>query len=121
MLIIPCPICGGRPEVEFTYAGEAHVARPTEPSAIDDQAWGEFLYARTNPKGEHAERWRHTHGCGRFFNALRNTYTDQFIASYAAGASRPAAEQRSQRHGMASTESADAPAMRTDTERWGAA
>lgn len=113
MLIIPCPICGARPEAEFTYAGEAHVARPPDPAMVDDQAWGEFLYARTNPKGEHAERWRHIHGCGRFFNAVRNTYTDQFIATYVAGASRP--------HGPASTESLDAPAMRSDTERWGAA
>ncbi len=31
---------------------------------------------RDNTKGVHAERWRHTHGCGRFFNALRDTTTD---------------------------------------------
>ena len=107
MLLIPCPICGARPEAEFTYAGEAHIARPADP------AWGEFLYARTNPKGDHAERWRHTHGCGRFFNALRNTHTDRFTASTLPGGARP--------HGTPTTESLDAPAMRSDTEQWGQA
>jgi sarcosine oxidase subunit delta len=33
----------------------------------------------------HAERWRHTHGCGRFFNALRDTTTDHFLATYKVG------------------------------------
>ena len=113
MLLIPCPICGVRPEAEFTYAGEAHIARPADPAALDDHAWGEFLYARTNPKGDHAERWRHTHGCGRFFNALRNTHTDRFAASTLPGAARP--------HGTPTTESQDAPAMRSDTEQWGQA
>ena len=38
----------------------------------------------------HAERWRHTHGCGRFFNALRDTTTDFFLATYQVGEPRPA-------------------------------
>jgi len=89
MLLIPCPICGSRPEAEFTYAGEAHIARPPDPAALDDAAWTAFLHSRTNPKGEHAERWRHTHGCGRFFNAVRNTVTDRFVTTYPAGSKRP--------------------------------
>jgi sarcosine oxidase subunit delta len=44
---------------------------------------------RANPKGLHAERWRHIHGCGRFFNALRNTVSDQILATYEAGMPRP--------------------------------
>jgi sarcosine oxidase subunit delta len=40
----------------------------------------------------HAERWRHTRGCGRFLNALRDTTTDQFIATYKVGEARPPAE-----------------------------
>ena len=88
MLLIPCPICGPRPEAEFTYAGEAHITRPPDPSALDDATWTAFLHSRTNPKGEHAERWRHTHGCGRFFNAIRNTVTDRFVTTYPAGGKR---------------------------------
>lgn len=92
MLLIPCPYCGPRPELEFHYAGEAHVARAADPAAESDQAWTDFLYMRTNPKGLHAERWRHVHGCGRFFNAVRDTVSDFFVASYRIGEPRPDAE-----------------------------
>ena len=85
MLLILCPFCGERPELEFRYGGEAHIARPGDPSALDDEAWGRFLYARSNPRGPHAERWRHVHGCGRFFNALRDTANDRFTATYKIG------------------------------------
>jgi sarcosine oxidase subunit delta len=44
---------------------------------------------RDNTRGVHAERWRHTHGCGRFFNALRDTRSDQFLGSYCIGAPAP--------------------------------
>jgi sarcosine oxidase subunit delta len=85
MLLIPCPYCGSRPELEFSYAGQAHVTRDITAS---DQDWSAFLYMRNNPRGEHAERWRHTHGCARFFNAVRNTLTDQFVRSYKIGESQ---------------------------------
>ncbi len=89
MLLIDCPYCGKRPEIEFSYGGEAHVARPQDPSALSDEEWAAFLYLRTNPKGRHAERWRHVHGCGRFFNALRDTVSDFFVATYRVGEARP--------------------------------
>ena len=89
MLLIPCPWCGVRPENEFRYAGQAHVTRPHDPSALDDSAWAEFLYMRTNQKGTHAERWRHMHGCGRFFNCLRDTVSDRISASYKPGETPP--------------------------------
>lgn len=89
MLLISCPYCGDRPEIEFTYGGQAHLVRPADPAALDDQQWAEYLYMRTNTKGIHAERWRHARGCGRFFNALRDTTTDRFAATYKIGAPRP--------------------------------
>jgi len=89
MLLINCPHCGERPEAEFQYAGEAHIARPADPGSLDDAAWTEFLYHRTNPKGLHAERWRHTHGCARFFNAVRDTVSDHFVTTYKSGEPRP--------------------------------
>lgn len=89
MLLIPCPYCGTRPEIEFQYGGEAHIARATDPAALSDDAWTDFLYMRSNPKGLHAERWRHVHGCGRFFNALRDTVSDFFVTSYKIGEPRP--------------------------------
>ncbi|MDQ0510362.1 sarcosine oxidase subunit delta [Ancylobacter amanitiformis] len=89
MLIIDCPWCGARPEIEFRYGGEAHIARPADPAAMSDQEWADFLYNRTNPKGLHAERWRHIHGCGRYFNAVRDTVSDFFVTTYKAGEPRP--------------------------------
>lgn len=82
MLLIHCPYCGARPEAEFRCGGEAHITRPRSPSVLDDVAWADFLYTRSNPRGQHAERWVHIHGCGRWFNAVRNTYTDEISRSY---------------------------------------
>ena len=91
MLLIECPYCGERPELEFAYGGEAHIVRPTAGTEGTAEQWADYLYARTNSRGVHAERWRHTRGCGRFFNALRDTTTDQFIATYRAGDAQPPA------------------------------
>lgn len=90
MLVIRCPYCGPRAELEFAYGHEAHIARPADPSLLNDQEWAEFLYIRRNPRGVHAERWRHIHGCGRFFNALRDTVSDKIIKTYETGSPRPA-------------------------------
>ena len=89
MLLIVCPWCGTRPENEFRYGGEAHIVRPRDPEALDDAAWADFLYMRSNPKGTHTERWRHVHGCGRFFNCVRNTVTDRIGATYRPGETPP--------------------------------
>jgi sarcosine oxidase subunit delta len=89
MLLIPCPYCGERPEIEFSYGGQAHLARPQRPAELSDEQWAEYLYVRSNPRGLHAERWRHVRGCGRFFNALRDTTTDHFAATYKIGERPP--------------------------------
>jgi sarcosine oxidase subunit delta len=89
MLLIHCPYCGPRPELEFSYGGQAHVARPSAPAVISDEQWAGYLYLRDNSKGLHAERWRHLRGCGRFFNALRDTTTDHFLATYKVGETAP--------------------------------
>ncbi len=89
MLLIHCPYCGPRPELEFNYGGQAHIARPADPSQVSADDWGEFLYLRKNTRGIHAERWRHTRGCARFFNALRDTTTDHFLATYRCGEPMP--------------------------------
>jgi sarcosine oxidase subunit delta len=91
MLLIPCPFCGPRPELEFRYGGQAHIARPENPAALDDNDWAEFLYRRDNTRGVHAERWRHIHGCARFFNMLRDTTTDRILTTYKTGEARPEA------------------------------
>jgi sarcosine oxidase, subunit delta len=89
MLLIECPYCGERPEPEFVYGGQAHVARPAQPAEVAADAWTAYLYHRDNTRGVHAERWRHIHGCGRFFNALRDTTSDHFVATYKVGEPPP--------------------------------
>ena len=85
MLLIDCPWCGHRDQSEFSYHGEAHIVRPDDPQALSDEQWGDFLFARNNPKGMHFERWMHNHGCRRWFNAARNTHTDRIAATYPPG------------------------------------
>ena len=89
MILIHCPYCEQTlPELEFAYAGEAHIARPEDPSALSDEEWERYLFIRANPRGRHNERWRHVHGCGRFFNAVRDTVSDKFELTYKAGEPR---------------------------------
>ena len=87
MLLIPCPWCGPRDEIEFRYGGEAHISR-TDPAA-DDAAWADYLYMRDNPKGIIAERWVHQAGCRRWFNVLRDTVSHRIVAVYRVGEKRP--------------------------------
>jgi len=94
MLLIRCPYCEAeRPELEFVYGGEAHIARPRDPAALSDEEWKNHLFIRSNPRGTHFERWRHIHGCGRFFNAVRDTVSDKFVMTYKAGLPRPTEEE----------------------------
>ena len=90
MLLIHCPYCDEHlPELEFEYAGEAHIDRPDDPASLSDGDWKDFLYTRRNVRGNHAEQWRHSHGCARYFNALRNTVTDKFVVTYPIGETCP--------------------------------
>lgn len=89
MLQIRCPWCGDRDEIEFRYGGEAHLAYPAEPDALDDAEWADFLFMRANPKGLFAERWCHSAGCRRWFNAIRHTVTHEIAGTYRMGDPAP--------------------------------
>lgn len=82
MLIIDCPHCGKRPEDEFSYGGQAHIAYPEDPYALTDEEWAHFLFYRDNPRGSFRERWNHAAGCRRWFNAERDTHTYRIISTY---------------------------------------
>ncbi|MDN3922151.1 sarcosine oxidase subunit delta [Roseateles violae] len=87
MLQIDCPHCGKRPENEFHCGGQSHIQRP----ALDcsDEEWGDYMFNRDNPKGDSAERWRHSFGCGRWFNMVRSTVTHEIKAIYRMTDPRP--------------------------------
>ncbi|MEO0545126.1 MAG: sarcosine oxidase subunit delta [Pseudomonadota bacterium] len=93
MLLIRCPYCEEElPETEFRHAGEAHLVRPADISKITDEEFSRYFFYRDNPKGVTFERWRHVHGCGRFFNAVRDTVSDKFVMTYKAGEPKPELE-----------------------------
>ncbi len=90
MLLIHCPYCEEeRPELEFRNGGEAHIARSAAMADLSDDDFETFFFIRSNGKGTVFERWRHVHGCGRFFNAARDSVTDKFLATYKAGEPKP--------------------------------
>ncbi|MET9001236.1 sarcosine oxidase subunit delta [Amycolatopsis sp. NPDC004169] len=89
MQLIPCPWCGPREEAEFRYGGQAHLAYPDDPSALSDEDWAKFVFFRENPSGPFAERWSHSAGCRRWFNAVRDTRTHDLLAVYRLDEPRP--------------------------------
>jgi len=90
MLLIPCPWCGPRDEIEFKYGGEAHIVRPSDPAALTDAEWADYLFMRKNSRGLHLERWMHGAGCRRWFNVARDTATNRVVGSYRMGEKPPA-------------------------------
>ncbi len=85
MLKITCPVCGlGADETEFTAGGEAHIVRPasTDPENISDEAFRDYLYVRDNPRGLAHELWLCARGCGKWFHAVRDTYSHEFKMFY---------------------------------------
>jgi sarcosine oxidase subunit delta len=90
MLQIDCPWCGARAETEFTCGGEGGIVRPGATDSLTDAQWGDYVFMRRNPKGALFEQWRHSSGCGRWFNALRDTVTYRFGATWKIGDETPA-------------------------------
>ena len=79
MLLIRCPYCEEeRSELEFRWAGEAHIARPENIAGISDEEFAEYFFMRDNDKGMVFERWRHETGrrLVLFTTAGAASYTD---------------------------------------------
>ncbi len=88
MLILTCPYCGiEADETELSPGGEAHLTRFGP--GTDDEAFEGYLFLRENPRGVHYERWRHSHGCGKWFHAARDTITMQVFGTYTAQTTEP--------------------------------
>ena len=79
MLLIPCPWCGKRAEIEFMAGGEA-ISRPENLSSLDDAALGDYLYNRDNRHGAQREQWWHAHGCRRWLIVERDTQTNEILS-----------------------------------------
>ena len=79
MLLIPCPYCGERAQVEFAYRGDATRGRP--PDGAPDEVWYEYVFLRDNPRGPHREWWLHHGGCGRWIRVTRDTATHEVLGA----------------------------------------
>jgi heterotetrameric sarcosine oxidase delta subunit len=72
--LLACPLCGGRDVAEFRYGGEAQT-RPALGSSAE--IWASYLYDRTNISGVERAWWFHRSGCRRWFQAERDTRTNE--------------------------------------------
>jgi len=76
MFMFHCPHCNEvREEEEFSYAGEAYIARPAAPDTSTDAEWGDYVFMRKNPKGWHWEQWLHAASCRKVIVVKRHTLT----------------------------------------------
>jgi len=74
-----CPFCGERDAGEFTFRGDATVARPPIDNDViaDHQA---YVFDRKNPAGLHREYWHHAGGCRGHVLVPRNTVTHEVLS-----------------------------------------
>jgi sarcosine oxidase subunit delta len=78
---LTCPICGERGIEEFSYFGDATLARPAPDAPAE--AWVEYVYFRNNPAGPHSELWYHAAACRGFLKVERDTLTHAILSTSA--------------------------------------
>jgi len=74
--LLPCPNCGPRDVNEFAYQGEVTI-RPKESPTLRELT--SYLYFRRNVAGVQREWWYHRHGCQAWFQAERDTRTNEVL------------------------------------------
>jgi sarcosine oxidase subunit delta len=74
-----CPFCGERGIEEFTYRGDATLARPA--TDAEQAAWVDYVYMRNNPAGPHSELWYHASACRQFLKVERDTRTHAILST----------------------------------------
>ena len=80
MFSIHCPYCQeSREQIEFSPTGEAFIDRPKNPESLSDKEWANYVFYRSNHKGDHWEQWVHTHGCRKYFLVERSTISHQVL------------------------------------------
>ena len=74
--LLDCPHCGPRDVYEFKFQGEV-TKRPTgKPSQRELSA---YVYFRANVAGVQREWWYHRSGCRTWFQADRDTRTNEVL------------------------------------------
>jgi sarcosine oxidase subunit delta len=81
--LLACPSCGLRDVNEFAYAGEV-TNRPSDVPSLRELT--SYLYFRRNAAGVQLEWWCHRLGCRLWFQAERDTRTNEVRRVLAPGA-----------------------------------
>jgi sarcosine oxidase subunit delta len=74
--LLTCPACGPRDVNEFRYAGEV-TRRPA--STPTPRELAEYVHFRDNVAGVQREWWYHRFGCEVWFQAERDTRTNEVL------------------------------------------
>ena len=95
--LLTCPNCGVREVTDFGYGGEVTVRPKAKPTQRELNAYN---YFRTNVAGVQREWWFHRSGCRAWFQAERDTRTNDVLATALPGAARrPVTRRRPRRRG----------------------
>jgi methylglutamate dehydrogenase subunit B len=76
--LLPCPNCGPRDVNEFVCAGEVTTRPKSAPSLRELTS---YVYFRDNVAGIQREWWFHRFGCELWFQAERDTRTNEVVRS----------------------------------------
>ncbi len=74
--LLACPCCGPRDVNEFGYGGEIATRPQARPGVRE---FGSYLYLRRNVAGVQREWWVHRLGCELWFQAERDTRTNEVL------------------------------------------
>ncbi len=89
--LLPCPSCGPRDVNEFVYAGELSVRPVSSPESLPSlKELTAYVYLRRNVAGRQREWWFHRFGCELWFQAERDTRTNEILTTEVVGANREA-------------------------------
>ena len=72
--LLKCPACGERSVYEFRFGGEV-MSRPAPDASAGE--WTDYFYTRRNAAGDQRELWYHAFGCRKWFEAVRDTVTNE--------------------------------------------
>jgi heterotetrameric sarcosine oxidase delta subunit len=74
--VLACPNCGAREVTDFSFGGEV-TTRPS--GAVSARELNAYLYLRRNVAGVQREWWHHRSGCRAWFQAERDTRTNEVL------------------------------------------
>jgi sarcosine oxidase subunit delta len=91
MLRLTCPVCGiEADESWFHPGGEAGLRRVVaEGVEAGGEALADYLYMRQSPRGRSHELWLCRHGCGKWFEAVRDSVTQEIVEISRLGGAAP--------------------------------